>query len=128
MNFELYSTKNTDMKKLIIVVFAVVSFTSCSQDQEPQPLDLTNSTMFGVKGNSHDSADLHQFTVLNSTRSVYVKFKSDAEAYYGIYMNNANVNPWGVTYYSTFKNNDPNLYYQIAWDDSNNSFSFSWSK
>jgi hypothetical protein len=113
--------KHVLMTGLFAVVFAIVLFPSCTQE-EAQIIDLTNSTMFGVKGNSHDSTDLAQFTVLNSTRSVYIKFKSDAETYYGISMNKVNNISYGLTYYSTFKNN---VYYKIAWNDTNSSFSFS---
>ena len=107
------------MKKLIIVVFAVVLFSSCSQD-EPTP----SNTMFGVTGERYEKDDHYSFEVLNSNKSEYLKFKDDAESYFNMKMDKINTYPdWTSHYYI-----DEYSHYSIGWFDNSNTFIFSWSK
>lgn len=112
------------MKKLIVVVLAVVLFSGCTQDVEPEPVLAPSNSMFGVSGERYETDELYNFEVLNSNKGEYLKFKDDAEAHFNMRMDNITSYP-DRTYHSY---NDGYSYYSIGWYENNNSFIFSWSK
>lgn len=111
------------MKNLIIVFFALVVFTSCATE-EPVPVSNSGNSMFGVSGEREEFDDLYEFTVQNSNKSEYLKFKDDAESYFNIKMDDIET---GVGYTSHYYY-DGYSYYSIFWYDNNDSFVFGWSK
>ena len=115
------------MKKLIIIVFAVVLFSSCAKDEPTLSTPgSSGNSMFGVHGFYDQTADTNIFHASNTTYGTYLQFKADAEVYYNMKMNDVNVMPDGIKVNSTITTSGK--YYGILWNPTYGSFNFSWSK